>query len=45
MLDPTQQCGVAECIRVPEIYENYYPEWANPLDVEVAEIDGKFKRE
>jgi len=37
MLDPVQACGEAECVRIQEIYESYYPEWAIPMDVEIAE--------
>jgi hypothetical protein len=45
MLDPVEDCGAASCARIPEIYENHYPVWANPMDVENAEIDGKSKRQ
>jgi len=45
MLDPVADCGAASCVRIPELYETLYPEWANPMDVEYAEIDGKLKRD
>ena len=45
MLDPVEDCGAASCARIPEIYLNHYPVWANPMDVENAEIEGKSKRQ
>jgi len=43
MLDPVEGCG-GSCIRVPEMYENLYPEWVNPMDVSLSELDGISRR-
>jgi len=41
--DPVEGCGGA-CIRIPELYEYLYPEWATPMDVELSEAVGMSKR-
>ena len=37
-LDPSKSCG--DCMPQTEIYSQFYPEWANPYDVEKARKAG-----
>jgi len=43
VLSPIEGCG-GSCVRIPDLYESLYPEWATPMDIELAERDGKSKR-
>ena len=37
-LDPAFMCG--DCLTQKEIYEKYYPQWADPYDVQLAATEG-----
>lgn len=39
MIDPSTYCG--DCMSQQDVLDKYFPDWANPLDFAISQIDGK----